>query len=369
MAPIVLLALEISALRPLPHYCYFPFDLKNKNHRECLSHLTGTGEIRLSLLNGKRFYKRNHQLGPYLQTRASEKYAEALQTFESFDPAVYDFNGGLQLLERYFRVPELLNRVLLDDTLRDISEKIEAAIKDVPNENREFAKRIVQAATEAFSPYYQSHGKAFLDTLNALHFGATCIMDIHRMFAGDSEGLTKFCGKALATLSHQELNALAELIAVVVGLTKLPFKELAELPKPPIAESALAIPVPPVGLASLIQRMGTSGISKETAAKFFRLLGLDFGGRPGRPTKDYSQEYELKKTSTWTEVARQRLQENADLREEFGGRTFDSLSFEEKENLKHRLREGTKSYADRTGKPFPIGAADPLDDEDSPAEK
>jgi hypothetical protein len=365
--PIVLLALEISVVRPLPRYCYFPFDLNNKNHRESLLRLTSTGEVRLSLLNGKQLYKRTHQLGPYLQTRASEIYAESLQAFESFDPTVYDFNRGLQLLERYYRVPELLNRVLLSDTLRDISERIQAAIKDVPNENRELAKDIVRAATEAFSPYYQSHGKAFLDTLRALHFGATCTIDIHREFTGDSDGLTKFLSGLLATLSAQELNSLAELLGVVVASTKLPFKELAQPKSQPTAELTHAIPELPVGLKSLVERMGASGISKETPGKFFRLIGLEVGGKPGRPTKDYSQEYELKKKLSWTKVARQSLRENADIREEFGGRTFDSLGFEEQENLKNRIREGVRSYAERTGKSFPIEAADSARDED-PAE-
>lgn len=360
-APIVLLALEVSVIRPLPYYCYFPFDLKNKNHRECLSRLTGTGEIRLSLLTGKRPCKRTHQLTLYLQERASEIYAEALQTFESADPNNYDFNSGLQLMERYVRIPELLSRVVLDDTVGYISEKIEGAIKEASDENRELAKEIVRAATEAFLPYYQSNGKAILETFHALRFGATCIIDFHRMFAGNSEGITTLLRNALATLSGQELNALAELVAFVVAASKLPFKELAEPKKQPTSELALAIPELPVGLASLVQRMGASGISKDTPAKFFRLIGLEVGGKPGRPPKDYSREYELKKSMSWANVARERLQENLDLRDEFGGRDFDSLNFEEQENLKNRIREGVRSYAERAGRPFPIGSDDEPD--------
>ena len=57
---------------------------------------------------------------------------------------------------------------------------------------------------------------------------------------------------------------------------------------------------------------------------------------------------------SWTEVATKRLQENADVRAEFGGRDFSSLTLEEKEILRNRVREGVRSYAERTGKLFPL---------------
>jgi hypothetical protein len=62
------------------------------------------------------------------------------------------------------------------------------------------------------------------------------------------------------------------------------------------------------------------------------------------------------------------LQQNAEIKEEFGGRTFQSLSFQERENLKNRIREGVRAFAERTGKLFPIGPED-LPDQGSPAEK
>ena len=67
-------------------------------------------------------------------------------------------------------------------------------------------------------------------------------------------------------------------------------------------------------------------------------------------------------------MARERLRENLELRDEFGGRDFESLNFEEQENLKNRIREGVRSYAERTGRPFPIGSEDEPDSGD-PAEK
>jgi hypothetical protein len=371
-APIVLLALEISSVRPLPLYFYFPFDLKSKAHRKCLSHLTSTGEIRLHLLNGKRPCKRTHRLTPYLRERASEIYAEALQVCESIEQNKYDFNSGLQFVEHHVRIPQLLNRVLLEDTVRVISDRIEEAIQAAPNENRELARKSVRAAAEAFSPYYRNNRTAFLETLYAAQLGSTCVIDLHSLFADNSEGLAKFLTDVLgATLSRQQLGALAELVGLVVASSKLPFKELAEL-KEQLSTTELTprIPEPPSGLTSLVQFMGASGISKDTASKFFELIGLEVGGKPGRPTKDYSGEYEAKASGlSWTKVASKSLRENPEFREEFGERDFQSLTFEERETLKNRIREGVRTYAERTGKPFPIETVGAIRDQDRPAEK
>jgi hypothetical protein len=77
-------------------------------------------------------------------------------------------------------------------------------------------------------------------------------------------------------------------------------------------------------------------------------------GQPGRPAKDYSREYEWKKTQSWSQVTRRSLIENPEIREEFSGRTYDSLTLEERQHLTNRIREGVRNYAERNKKPFPI---------------
>ncbi len=79
---------------------------------------------------------------------------------------------------------------------------------------------------------------------------------------------------------------------------------------------------------------------------------------PGRPTKDYSREFDWKVSgSSWTNVARKSLSEGLELQQEFGGRDFDSLTFEQQELLRNRIRVGVTSYAEGIGKPFPIESA------------
>jgi hypothetical protein len=366
---IVLLAFEVSPIRPLPQYFYFPFDLDRKSHRNCLSRLSNTGEVRLSFVDGKRSHYRKHALTAYLRLRVEEICADALREYQSPEGSNYDFEEALKVVERHVRIPQLVHREFLDDTLREMSGIIEEAIKTVPSENKDFANGIVRMAAEAFEPYYQNNRKAFLDNLHAMRFGLTCISDIHRMFFNNSEGLRKFISDALAILPRQQLNALAELVASLVAVSKLPFKAASETKEPVSTALAPIIPELPAGLSALLQSMAASGISKDTTKNFFDLLGLEVGGKPGRPTKDYSREYELRASGLkWSEIAARALQENAGIKEEFGGQAFQSLSFQERENLKNRIREGVRTFAERTGKTSPIGPED-VPDQGSPAEK
>jgi len=57
---------------------------------------------------------------------------------------------------------------------------------------------------------------------------------------------------------------------------------------------------------------------------------------------------------SWAQVTRRSLAENDDIRDEFQGRSYDTLGFEQQQSLMNRIREGVRSYAKRTGKPFPI---------------
>jgi hypothetical protein len=375
--PIVLLAFEITPTRPLPYYFYFPFDLNSESHRNCLSQITSTGEIRLSLVDGKRCCNRTHQLKPYLRLRGQEIYAEALELFRSHQHDKYDFDQALEFVECHVRIPQLLHRVFLGDTLREVSENIDEAIKTVPNEDREYAKTIVRVAAQAFEPYYLNSRQAFLDNLQSAQVGLTCIIDMHRLFVDNPAGLTELLSDGLAaTFSRKQLDALSDLVKFFLAAFNLPFKQPADANEQPSgakeqASSALvpAIPELPVGLASLVESMSASGITKDTPRKLFDLMGLEVGGKPGRPAKDYSREYEWKASGlSWTKVARRSLEENPEIRSEFRGRAFQSLLLQEQISLKNRIREGVRSYAERTGRTFPIGIEE-TPDQENPAEK
>jgi hypothetical protein len=52
--PLILLVFEISPVRPLPLYFYFPFNLSNHAHREYLSRLTQFGSIKVRFYRGRQ---------------------------------------------------------------------------------------------------------------------------------------------------------------------------------------------------------------------------------------------------------------------------------------------------------------------------
>src|SRR5271170_599020 len=158
--PILLLACEISLVRPLPRYCYFPFDLKNQIHTNFLNGFTKTGEIRLGFVSGKRLVARTCQLAPVLLSRSAEVYAEMLQELKTCGADKYEFERALQLFERWVRIPELVERLLTEDDLPELSSRITDAVQVIPKEDRDFAKRVADEAAETFRPYLEPSWKA-----------------------------------------------------------------------------------------------------------------------------------------------------------------------------------------------------------------
>jgi hypothetical protein len=356
LGPIVFLACEISPVRPLPRYCYLPFDLAKRVHRDYLCRFAETGEIKLRFVSGAKTLDRTHRLTPYLRTQAGDVYAQGLTAWKNRGKK-RDFDAALRLFERHARLPMFLERALLDDSLAEAQVKAKQAAETLPKENRELAAQIVGEFVEAFEPYYRSNGKALFEKISATRVGLSCIIDLRRMFAGNPQGLTEFGSDALAgAFSRTELENLLRLLELVLLLFKLPFREQIG------GESrsnidGMAIPEVSIPLLDMVQSMTTSGISKNGTSKLFELLGLEVGGQPGRPTKDYSAEYELKISgSSWTQVARSALAERLELQAEFDTRDYKFLNRGDQERLRNRIRQGVSAYVERTGKPAPSEA-------------
>jgi hypothetical protein len=352
-APLVILAFEISPVQPLPHYCYFPFDLTNQVHMKYLSRVTHTGEIKICFVANKRIVERTHQLTPYLRSRVAELYAEALQDLEKSGAEPYDFEGAVPMLERSVRIPELLTRVISEDDFPEILKRIKHEVQLAPPEKREFASRIVQEALEAFKPWYGDNNQAVLNNLQFTRRALVSIADLHRLLADNSaRDVTEFLSDGIAaSFSQADLENLNEWLKVIISVFNI-YVRVEPTLEP---QDSTMVPQLPRGLGDAFQLIATGrGISLGSLRKFGELLGLEIGGKPGRPTKDYALEYSLKASGlSWSKVTRQTLRENSELCEEFGGREFDSLTFEEREGLMNRIRQGVNSYAERVGKPLP----------------
>lgn len=356
VGPVLLLAFEISAVRPLPHFCYFPFDLTNEAHSRFLSNFTQTGEIKLCLFAGSRTVERTHQLSPYLQLRATEQYEEAVQNLAKHGRSAYDFEGAVRELERWVRIPQFLDHFFSVDDLAEMTKRVEKAVQLVPNERREAARRIVGETMETFRPFYENNRKAVLENIRRIRAGLLFLLDTNRLFVGNSRGLAELLADGIASsFSPEDLENLDALATILVSLPTVLSTLLSTSEAEPELPAEFSLPRVPAGVPELIQSMAARKFGFESVKKLFELLGLEVGGKAGRRPRDYSREYDWKVSGkSWRQVTMLSLQENPETREEFGGRDFDSLKYEQQEALMNRIRQGVKSYAERAGKSLPV---------------
>jgi hypothetical protein len=347
--PVVVLAFNISLVRPLPQYYYFPFDLKNQVHLKFLTRFIQTGEIKFAFVSGKRLIVHTHQLTPALRSRSAEIYAEILHELEAYGSDKYVFERALAHLESSVRIPELLEYRLDDHDVQELSGRISQAVQVISNENRDLAKRIVGEAANAFSPILEGTWKTSYETTELIKTGFTYINDLRRVFADDIPALTEFLGDAIAaSLSRTELEALDEWRKLGVKILNSVSGSATESNP----TSSTIVPTPPIGLSGVIQGLAPNRrISQNSLNTLATLLGFEVRGVPGRPTEDYSREFDLKMSGlSWSDLARQMITESSDLRAEFGGVDYDSLDRARQETVTNRIRQGVMGFAKRTGR-------------------
>jgi hypothetical protein len=254
------------------------------------------------------------------------------------------------------RIPEFVEHLISENDFSEILKHVKREVQLVPTERRAFARRIVQEASESFQPYFEKNKKFLLQNWQHIRRGLLCVADLHRLLAGNAEqSFTDFFSDAVAaSFSVEDLEKLSGWVNLGVLLSKLPFFTTSA-PEP---QDSITVPQLPAGLEDIFRPPAAGrGIPVDSLRKFAELIGLEIGSRPGRPTKDYSREYELKMASlSWTEVTRQALTDRPELQAEFQGRDYDSLDRSDQERLVNRIRQGVTGYAKRTGKPLPSEA-------------
>jgi hypothetical protein len=350
--PLILLAFDVSVVRPLPRYAYFPFDLTDEAHRKYLDRLTTTGELRICFVCRNRAIERRHQLSVPLRVHAREGYEESLNRFEEFGRERWRLEGPLRLMERWIRIPDFLERFFLDEDFDELQQQVDVTAKAVPQATRDAAMSVVREAEQSFRPFYAKNRKPALARLLGVRDGVTCIRDLDRRFLGDPEGLKDFLAKAIAsTFSIGERENIREAMKLAS-----PFFERAADAKDEIEAkkliAKLKIPRELVNLLRLI--LVVRRISPNSLSRLAGYLGVEVEKKIGRPTKDYSREYELKMSGlSWSAVARRAVDERPELREELGGVPLDEADPVRRIQMINRIRQGVIADAKRTGKPLP----------------
>jgi hypothetical protein len=350
--PALCLALEISPTRALPRYCYLVFNLGHSAQMDYLSSLLSAGNSLSIKFLGRDFeVERQHKLtSPECdELRSSLSNAKsALSTTK----LPYNFAKILEEFETVVRIPHLFERVVSEADLARVLPLIDSDRERISPEKRALGRAVVREFADSLRSHWEGPVQKGIAELPQFRDSFTLLLDIRRIFANDYDGFINFLGDAVAFNTDQERlielkrwtpNAGSIFKLLKLGDSASPDKKGRALRD--LGEAALA-------LLNLVRKGRVLSLSMlQTLIPPLKPL---LPSQPGRPVQDYSREYEWKKSMSWTQVTRRSLAENDDIREEFRGRSYDTLGFEQQQSLMNRIREGVRSYAKRTGKTFPI---------------
>jgi len=344
--PLLSLAFEISCTRALPLYCFFPFDLRRETHANFLSNIFHKGRIQLRFLADSGEIKRTHELTDRQCEKMNDLYAKACADAEKFAADVYDFDRAVVAFEQGPRIVDYFQYVITDLELqRVMCINQENAAKATP-EDRAEAASIANELLEVFSSQHKGFAREFIEKIPTIIRSLLFCLDLHKQFEDDYDGFADFLVNVIAGHAPKEDNQnLRASIPLLDSMLRL-MDHLTEDPdKDKKARDA--------EFREIMSRITAQGWSFEMLRSIASVLGFQ-GGRPGRPVKDYSVEYELRAVGKkWREVAEHNFNNDPEIQQEFGGRNFANLSPHQRMILMHRVKEGVRGFAKRTDKPFP----------------
>jgi hypothetical protein len=349
--PLLCLALEISPTRALAHYSYFPFNVKNQAHGKYLSSLAQTGRLQLNFLARGRAIFRECDLTPAECRRIKEQLAEALEAWKTC-AASYSFAGAVSEFENTVRVPQFFERAMSDSELIEALQSVKMKADKVSVEKRALAHQVVRGLVDVLMSRWGDYVRKQIETLPKDRTALLFMFDFLRVFGDDYDRIVEFFADGIAgSVEEEVLRKSSDWPSKLDAILKL----IDRMNSAPQAEQEKVRSDLSEAVGSALSDLGSGrGPSLSMLQNMLLPLRPLLLGQPGRPPKDYSREHEWKVSGlSWSDVATQHLIENTETRAEFGGREFASLTFEQKENLRNRIRAGVTSFAERAGKPLP----------------
>ena len=347
--PVFCLAFEVSPTKALAHYCYFPFDLSNQTHRQYLSDIFKRGKIRLRFLADSGQVERTYEILPSRCEEMAGTFAAAIGSLGNSPAAKYDFDRAVAEFEQKIRIVHYFQYAISESDLQTLVASAKVQAENAPFEERAQAAKIVDELLGVFQFRYDAYLGNYLPQLPAY---CQVLSDLHVAFRGNSAGFAEFLADLILAYTPreecQQLEKWPQLLDVVFRFVDTSRKSLTE------SNGVSGLQAQP-GLPE-VGKVTEDGkdLSVRALKNLFSAFGVQVGGRPGRPAKDYSTEYELRaKGKKWREVAEYYLQNDSDAQQEFGARKFAELTREQRSILMHRVREGIRGFAKRTNKPFP----------------
>ncbi len=356
--PLLFLAFEIFPTKILPHYCFLPFDLASNTHRNYLCHVFEKGQIDLYFImaDDSRPITRTYNLQPNQCARFADLYASAVADLENFPTGQYDFDHAVNELEQRVRIVDCFEYVLSDTELQRVVAWSKAQAAKMSSEDKAQAAKIADDLLGIFRSRPNGFVRKQLTQLLSIGRAFRFMADLHMHFEGRYNEFAQFVADAIAAHTPKEDNRQLE---VFIPLLRSVFALIDQMSETSVEADEASRAQFEAAVRDIVNRVaGGKGVSIGALKNLLSGFGFPLGGLPGRTTEDYSREYALRaEGQKWRRVVEHRLQNDPKTRQEFGGRTFHELTRLERLSLMHRVREGVRSYAKRTGKPFPRQSA------------
>jgi hypothetical protein len=341
---VLCLALEISPIRFLPRYCYYPFDVSRKPHRTALDSILASGRITCIFCANRSTQKREFQIASSQLDRIKGLREIALADTTKLKAGSLDFDKSVATLEITERLPQYFIYVFPDHSLSEKRAEIARNAKAISQETRALSAELIQGIFTRFRS--ESDITSALEGLDDFITVLIAVADLKREFQGDADELIQCVSDLVASTTDaatlSELGKFPLLLDLTIGMGK---KLRAGL-----EHDAGASIVPRVAdaMSKLRRSLGNnSGPSIGEIVGAAQSLGIK--SRLGRPREDYSRAYELKQSGlSWSEVARQLLTTDPRIKEEFRDKTYDQLDYRDQVSLRNRIRNGVRAYLQRS---------------------
>jgi len=349
MGPVFCLALEISPVRFLPRYCYWPFDLSNPSQRTILDRIVSQGVLTCSFDSGARTRKRLIQIPPRQLSRLNTLYREAIADSENFGTARPHFKKALREVEQGERLTTFFARIFSENEFRSLEDSVRKEAAKLSPQKTALAEKFFQDLLDVPRKRYFKDTHSLLESLPDWIGFLQFVSDLYREYGDDYPRIVKTLAAVGATShSEEELEEVLWIPEAIDSLCELieQLRSASEIKQREILPRLVSM------FADIRSRLSTrQGLSKKFIKTTLAMLGPQLRGRPGRSAAhDYSQVHSLRESGhTWREIIKILFESNPDLRTEFGAREFDELTSDQRDHLQRRIEEGYRSYRRRTG--------------------
>src|SRR5260370_4728509 len=184
--PLFCLAFEISRSKALAHYCFVPFDLRNKTHTKYLSSVFKQGKVELCFLTDLGQVPHIHEIPPLRCAEMMNLYTTAMVHLKTFPDERYDFDRTVSEFEQKIRLVDFFQYAVTDSDLRQLIAFFKAGATKVAPEDRAQAAKLTDELLGIFRPRPEGYLRDLIEKLSSSKRGLLFLSDLHTHFHGAS---------------------------------------------------------------------------------------------------------------------------------------------------------------------------------------